>query len=819
MHKLIYCEFEQIIGQYYKPVNKDELSKTLLKAGLEEPEYGCVDRIDKHQLSKIRRISGGVDVNKDIVEFYYDKGAEERTRKYFQTRILGNIGKSYYLDLINDVAVLIMKDSTIDGAQAGEFLGLAEKAKGLIMSAMAIMPADMPGRTAKAVKENEALTAMAGYLAKVFIHCIQHKREAKYIFPPPFHNLMPQNIQFTGRGEVLQELTENFRAGRYIQILSGMPGVGKTQVALQYAYENMHKYDIIWWVNAENEATLLEACSIFLHSQNVSAIDSIAIRFCNFFERYDGSWLLIYDNVQYSTSEQIRLLNAYIPKNNRAGRILMTSRWQNRFNGILPKNIDVFMPDEAVEFLQQNIEAEDIIGAGDLAKRLGYLPLPLSYSAAYINQTPHCNCVKYLKMLSDRGAGLFEYSSDIKLDNYNRTIRETFMISISKFTEEAEKEDEFMKGVEQFIYASAYFPSYSIDLNFIRNLCPEALYPELYEIMNDDILQDKLVRVLTSCSLYYVASSSDSDSIYGGAILGMHKLLQDVIISLLPPVFPKEWDHFYNPFPTTVQAGIFYVEDTPPEIQQEPMHLLTELIFQKCAYVNREQPHDVFAASIVINARRVLRNLKFGISGEVFNEASWLESGNTLEELEDYLDSLDSFMLKFMHQYYHYCETFVKVALPSCGYLVGIKPLSEYTPDVAEEIVRSIAIAIFSHAVPSYPSSKEFSKNRVLARFQASTAQAGNIILTELLDSMEDVIHSQSTARMDIFNGSALDILKRIINIQKTIQMQYFEKGTGLYSITNSNFGDHKICLLSASPHLAPEKKFELVIFLDSLGI
>ena len=102
MHKLIYCEFEQIIGQYYKPVNKDELSKTLLKAGLEEPEYGCVDRIDKHQLSKIRRISGGVDVNKDIVEFYYDKGAEERTRKYFQTRILGNIGKSYYLDLINE---------------------------------------------------------------------------------------------------------------------------------------------------------------------------------------------------------------------------------------------------------------------------------------------------------------------------------------------------------------------------------------------------------------------------------------------------------------------------------------------------------------------------------------------------------------------------------------------------------------------------------------------------------------------------------------------------------------------------------------------
>lgn len=493
----------------------------------------------------------------------------------------------------------------------------------------------------------------------------------------------------------------------------------------------------------------------------------------------------------------MQVLNTYIPKNNRVGHILITSRWQNRLNGILPKSIDVFMPNEAVEYLQQNIQAEDIVGAEDLAKRLGYLPLPLSYSAAYINQTPHCNCVKYLKILSDRGAGLFEDSSDIKLDNYRWTVRETFAISISKFTEEAEKGDDFMKGVEQFIYASAYFPSYSIDLNFIKNLCPEALRPELYKIMNDSILQDKLVRMLTSCSLYYVASSSDSDSIYGGAVLGMHKLLQDVIISMLPPVFPKEWDYFYNPFPATVQAGIYYLEDTPPEIQQEPLHLLTELIFQKCAYVRHDQPYNILAASMIINVRHILRCFKFGKAGRVFNETSWLKSGNTSEELEDYLNSLDSFMLKFMHQYYHYCEIFVKVALPSCGYLVGIKPLNEYMLDVAEKIVRSIAIAIFSYAVPPYPSSKDFSKNRVLARFRAAIAQAGNTILTELLDSMEDIMHSQSTARMEIFNDSALNILKRIINIQRTIQTQYFGKGTGLYSITILDKGKQVLSLLS----------------------
>lgn len=817
MHKLIYCEFEQVIGKYYKPINKDDLSKSLLKAGLEETEYGCVDRIDKHQLSKIRRINGGVDVNKDIVEFYYDKKAEERTRKYFQTHILCNIGKSYYLDLINDVAILIQSDKSIDQCQAGEFLELAERAKELIMSAMTIVATDMPGRTARAAKEYEASTAVAEYLAIVLIHCIQHKRETKSIFLSPFHNLMPQNIQFTGRKEVLQELSENFRTGEHIQILSGMPGVGKTQIALQFAYENIQKYDIIWWINAENEATLLEACSVFLQSKDIPTVNNIANRFCNYFEQYDGSWLLIYDN--YPIDKQIQLLDAYIPKNIKAGHILMTSRGQNRFHGILPKNIDVFMPDDAIKFIQKNIEVENAIGAEELAKHLGYLPLPLSYSVAYIAQTPHYNCVKYLKLLLDRGAGLFESSNDIKLDNYRWTVRETFMISISKFSEEAKKGDDFMKGVEQFIYASAYFPSYCIDLNFIKTISPEALRPELYKIMNDDVLQDKLVRVLTSCSLYYVVSSSDSESLYGGAILGIHKLLQDVIISQLRPVFPKEWDHFYESFPTVIQAGIMYVEsaDLPHEIQKDPMYLLTELIFQKCAHIRRSQPYTMPAAYIVIDARMVLRHLKSGILGKIFNEDSWLTSGKNLEELEDYLNMRDSFMLKFMYEYYYYCEIFVKVVLPSCGYLVGIKPLSEYTPAVAEEIVKSIAIAIFSNAVPSYPSPKDFLKNRVLAKCQAAAAQAGNIIITELLDGMDDVKHSQNAPRQEIFIGSTQDIFKRIINIQKIIQTKYFEKGTGLYSILITDLGEKKLCLLSTSPDLDPTGKFELAILYQSL--
>ena len=58
-----------------------------------------------------------------------------------------------------------------------------------------------------------------------------------------------RNPVFTGRGDLLQSLSLGFQTGE-AQALSGLGGVGKTRVALEYVYQHDHEYSYIFWLKA-----------------------------------------------------------------------------------------------------------------------------------------------------------------------------------------------------------------------------------------------------------------------------------------------------------------------------------------------------------------------------------------------------------------------------------------------------------------------------------------------------------------------------------------------------------------------------------------
>jgi KaiC/GvpD/RAD55 family RecA-like ATPase len=43
-----------------------------------------------------------------------------------------------------------------------------------------------------------------------------------------------------------------------VQALWGIGGVGKTQLAAEYAYQFAAEYDLVWWINAEHAGLIGE---------------------------------------------------------------------------------------------------------------------------------------------------------------------------------------------------------------------------------------------------------------------------------------------------------------------------------------------------------------------------------------------------------------------------------------------------------------------------------------------------------------------------------------------------------------------------------
>ncbi len=722
MRKLIYYEFEQAIEQFHKPINKEDLSRKLLKAGLKEAEYNCVDLIDKHQLSKIRRIDGGVDVNKDIVAYSHDEGAEGRAAKYFHDHVLPGIGKRHYLDLISRFTELIQSDTFINPKKAAIYIQDARNAEDEIVSMMNMGSATKQEREAKALKEEEASTATANFVAKVFIHCIQQKREINNTLPLAFHNLMSQNPKFTGRTELLQKLSENFWNGSHVQILSGMPGVGKTQTALQFAYQHIHKYSVIWWINAESETSILESCNAYLYRKQIPNVSDTAQNFCDFFNQYENCWLLIYDNAELSSTNRKQMLDRYMPKNRENGNILITSRCGNDSYGVSPINLDVFTPHEAVGFIRSNLEKSQIKGDKYLAKRLGFLPLALNYAVAYIKQTPSYNCTDYLKRLSNEGIELFEISDDIGLDYYKKTVRATFMISIEEFTEKSKNGDKFMSAVLEFIYATAYFPSNNIDLNLIASLC-DNFPPSLNEILHTPSLFDKLIRILINRSLYYVVAipTTGDDHEYNDLVLGMHRLFQEILINELPPIFPREWNKIYYPFPYKVElkAELLLPETLMGELgsftDEDPFSLaqLLRTKIQCLRYSPGAMKHTI---GIIDSIEKILshvvdceKTISLRRLVKYANDYAMMGTTESREEFQNYSH-------RFLYLYVDFLRIVIRTILLNDGHLIGLGHLDEYDEELAAAIIDVYARMFFVINTPGYVMEEELTDDKLSSR-------------------------------------------------------------------------------------------------------
>ena len=233
-----------------------------------------------------------------------------------------------------------------------------------------------------------------------------------------------------GREDLLTELDDRLAGGEgsgpRIVALHGLPGAGKTSVALASAHRHLAETGIAWQLAAE-DSTVLAAGFAELAAQlgaGERAGDPVA-EVHAVLAAYRAGWLLVFDNAPDRAS-----VERFLPPAG-DGRALITSR-----NALWPSGQAVEVPvldtEVAAGFLADRTGDTDHQAAG-LAGELGGLPLALEQAAAY-TQATGTTLAGYLSLFADRRADLLARG---EATGHPADVAATLGLALSRLEEEA----------------------------------------------------------------------------------------------------------------------------------------------------------------------------------------------------------------------------------------------------------------------------------------------------------------------------------------------------------------------------------------------
>jgi tetratricopeptide (TPR) repeat protein len=221
-------------------------------------------------------------------------------------------------------------------------------------------------------------------------------------------NIPARNLAFTGRDVLLEAVRERLEAGdkAVVQALQGMGGVGKTQLAIEYAHRFADSYDLAWWVNSEQAGLIgdqFAALGMALGCvQAGAATDTVRAAVLAELHGRDR-WLLVFDNAEKPAD-----ITGWLPGGN--GHVLITSRGRNWAEIAAPVEVDVLARAESAMILQSRVTELSDADADRLADQLGDLPLAIAQAAGFMAETGR-PAVQYLDLLRTRAGELMARSA------------------------------------------------------------------------------------------------------------------------------------------------------------------------------------------------------------------------------------------------------------------------------------------------------------------------------------------------------------------------------------------------------------------------
>lgn len=250
------------------------------------------------------------------------------------------------------------------------------------------------------------------------------------------HNLPLAYSHFVGREDSLALIVNGFQErgkAAIVQIITGLGGIGKTQTALAYAYQNLESYHLIWLIRAEEPTVAEEDLSLLadkLMIERAGRERSVLMQEIREYLESTSGWLLIFDN-----AESPQFIASFIPRLP-SGHIIVTSRsrgWAD-FHAV---ELEVMKEDESLRLMlgescsPTHPQYEDALA---LCNDLGRLPLALAQAHAYIRETG-IEISTYRQYLIDYRPSILGAGH---LPEYPEAVATTWSISLQKASSAAE---------------------------------------------------------------------------------------------------------------------------------------------------------------------------------------------------------------------------------------------------------------------------------------------------------------------------------------------------------------------------------------------
>ncbi|MEG4144742.1 tetratricopeptide repeat protein [Microcoleus sp. Pol12B5] len=223
-----------------------------------------------------------------------------------------------------------------------------------------------------------------------------------------YHSNTPRSgaVEFVGRTEQLSELHQLLEKNNQVVIaaIAGMGGVGKTELAIQYAqgHAETYKGGICWLYPKRGDIGVQIVEFAIAHFPNFTLPNGLTlagqVQFC--WQRWaEGQVLIVIDDVA-----DYRQIKSYIPSESRF-KVLITTR-ERLGKPIARLDLDVLKPKAALALLKSLVERERLKRepwvSRNLCKWLGYLPLGLELVGQYLAQDEDLSLAEMLRRLKQK---------------------------------------------------------------------------------------------------------------------------------------------------------------------------------------------------------------------------------------------------------------------------------------------------------------------------------------------------------------------------------------------------------------------------------